>query len=97
MATAPAPVPPPAPPPPPYSLPWQLRPAAALNVVRSDSTVAFYDGAAGTSGSTVATMLLGSYKVSPNLAPLVRLGWVQNSAAPGPRPTDSRSSTRWSA
>lgn len=85
MATAAAPVPPPAPPPPPYSLPWQLRPAAALNVVRSDSTVAFYDGAAGTSGSTVATMLLGSYKVTPNLAPLVRLGWVQNTA-PGTAP-----------
>jgi hypothetical protein len=54
-------------------------------VVRSDSTVAFYDGAAGTSGSTVATTLLGSYKVTPNLAPLVRLGFVQNTA-PGAAP-----------
>ena len=85
VATAPPVALPPAPPPPPYSLPWQLRPAAALNVVRSDSTVAFYDGANGTSGSTVATMLLGSYKVTPNLAPLVRLGWVQNTA-PGAAP-----------
>jgi len=33
----------------------------------------------------VATMLLGSYKVTPNLAPLVRLGWVQNTA-PGAAP-----------
>lgn len=85
VATAPAIAPPPAPPPPPYSLPWQLRPATVATVVRSDSTVAFYDGANGTSGSTVATMLLGSYKVSPNLAPLVRLGFVQNTA-PGAAP-----------
>ena len=77
--------PPPAPPPPPYSLPWQLRPATVATVVRSDSTVAFYDGANGTSGSTVATMLLGTYKVSPNLAPLVRMGFVQNTA-PGAAP-----------
>jgi hypothetical protein len=83
--TAPAVALPPAPPPPPYSLPWQLRPATVATVVRSDSTVAFYDGANGTSGSTVATMLLGSYKVSPNFAPLVRLGFVQNTA-PGMAP-----------
>ena len=70
----------PAPPPPPYSLPWQLRPVAAANVVRSDTSVAFYDNGAGASGSTVATMLLASYKVTPSLAPLVRLGYVQNDA-----------------
>lgn len=77
--------PPPAPPPPPYSLPWQLRPVGATTVVRSDSTVAFYDGANGTSGSTVATMLLGSYKLTPHWAPLVRVGFVQNTA-PGAAP-----------
>jgi hypothetical protein len=76
---------PPAPPPPPYSLPWQLRPVAAANVIRSDSTVALYENAAGASGSTVATMLLASYKVTPSLAPLVRLGFVQNTA-PGAAP-----------
>lgn len=76
---------PPAPPQPPYSLPWQLRPVTVATVVRSDSTVAFYDGAPGTSGSTVATMLLGSYKVSNNFAPLVRMGFVQNTA-PGAAP-----------
>jgi hypothetical protein len=76
---------PPAPPPPPYSLPWQLRPVGVATIVRSDSTVAFYDGAPGTSGSTVATTLLGSYKVTPNLAPLVRLGYVQNTS-PGAAP-----------
>jgi hypothetical protein len=70
----------PAPPPPPYSLPWQLRPAAAANVVRSDTTAAFYDNGMGAKGSTVATMLLASYKVTPSLAPMVRLGFVQNDA-----------------
>ena len=70
----------PTPPPPPYSLPWQLRPVGAVNVVRSDTAVAFYDNGMGATGSTVATMLLGSYKVTPSLAPMVRLGFVQNDA-----------------
>jgi hypothetical protein len=90
-ATAVSVVPPatPAPPPPPgpYSLPWQLRPAAAATVIRSDSSVAFYD-TAGSSGSTEATMLLGSYAVTPHLAPMVRLGFVQNQA-PGTTPDGS--------
>lgn len=82
---APAPAaPPPAAPPPPYSLPWQLRPVAAVNVVRSDTTVAFYENAAGNSGSAVATMLLGSYKVTPSLAPMIRMGFVQNSPPDAP-------------
>src|SRR5215831_8266821 len=83
---APAPAAVPAPPPPPYSLPWQLRSAAPASVVRSDTAIATYENAAGQQGSTVATMLLGSYKVTPNLAPLVRLGFVQNSA-PGTDPS----------
>jgi len=70
----------PAAPPPPYSLPWQLRPVAAVNVVRSDTAVAFYDNGMGATGSTVATMLLASYKVTPSLAPMVRLGLSQNDA-----------------
>jgi hypothetical protein len=74
--------PPPAPPP--YSLPWQLRPVAAANVVRSDTAVAFYENpVSGESGSTVASMLLGSYKVTPDFAPLVRLGVVSASAPSG--------------
>jgi hypothetical protein len=76
VAPAAAPTAPPAP----YSLPWQLRPVAAVNVLRSDTAVAFYDNGAGASGSTVATMLLGSYKLTPTLAPLVRVGFVQNDA-----------------
>jgi hypothetical protein len=80
VASATAPAAAPAPPPPPYSLPWQLRPVAAANVVRSDTSVAFYDNGAGATGSTVATMLLASYKLTPSLAPLVRLGFVKNDA-----------------
>jgi hypothetical protein len=70
----------PAPPPPPYSLPWQLRPVGAVNVLRSDTAVAFYDNGAGAKGSTVATMFLASYKVTPSLAPMLRFGFSQNDA-----------------
>ncbi len=62
----------------PYSLPWQLRPVTAGNVVRSDTAVAMTTGADGSSGTTVASMLLVSYKVLPNFAPLVRVGYVNN-------------------
>jgi hypothetical protein len=58
--------------PPPYSLAWQLRPAAAGNVVRSDTTFAAYADPDG-DGATVSSTLLASYKVSPTLAPLVRI------------------------
>jgi hypothetical protein len=78
-ATEPAP-----PPPPPYSLPWQLRPVAAATVIRSDTAIAFYENPmSNESGSTVASMLLGSYKLTPELAPLVRLGVVSNSPPDG--------------
>jgi hypothetical protein len=70
--------------PPPYSVPWQLRPVTVGTVIRSDTAVAFYDNAMG-SGSTVATMLMGSYKLTSNLAPMVRLGFVQN-GPPGTAP-----------
>ena len=84
VAAASPPAPAPAPPPPPYSLPWQLRPVAAANVLRSDTAVALYD-TAGASGSTVASMFLASYKVTPSLAPMVRFGYSQNDA-PGMTP-----------
>jgi hypothetical protein len=65
--------------PPPYSLPWQLRPAVVGNVVRSDTAFAFYKDAAGKeSGYSVASMLLFSYKLSENFAPLIRLGVAGN-------------------
>jgi hypothetical protein len=73
----------PAPPPPPYSLPWQLRPVAAATVVRSDTAFAFSESPAGKGGFTLASMLLGSYKLTPDFAPLVRLGLVSNSPPDG--------------
>lgn len=72
------------PPPAPYSLPWQLRPAAAVTAVRSDTAFAFYeDPKSSRSGETVATTLLLSYKVIPQLAPMVRLGLVSNAPPVG--------------
>lgn len=77
----------PAPKAPPYSLPFQLRPVAPGNVVRSDTAFAMYENAAGEGGTAVASMLLASYKVTPNLAPLVRLGIAQNSPPDAPAGT----------
>ena len=70
-------------PPAPYSLPWQLRPALAVNVVRSDTAIALYEDAASNHGTTVAYMLLASNRVTPENAPLIRLGFVQNSPPTG--------------
>jgi hypothetical protein len=71
--------------PPPYSLPWQLRPVVAASVVRSDTAFAFYKHPVNeNSGSTIASMLLVSYKVMENLAPLVRVGLVSNSPPDNP-------------
>jgi hypothetical protein len=81
--TAGAPAPPSgaASPPPPYSLPWQLRPAAPGTVLRVDTSYASYtDPATHNGGATIASMVLASYKITPNLAPLVRIGFVQNNA-----------------
>jgi hypothetical protein len=80
VAAPPTPVTPPAPPPPPYSLPWQMRPLTVGNVVRSDTSVAFYKDAMGNTGSSQASMLLASYKLTPEIAPIIRLGWVKNDA-----------------
>jgi hypothetical protein len=72
--------PPEPPPPPPYSLPWQLRPATAGTVLRLDTAFAFYENpTTHNSGSTIAPMLLFSYKIVKGFAPLVRLGLVSNS------------------
>ena len=78
----PPPAPPPGPPPPPYSLPWQLRPVTVGNVVRSDTSTALYKDSAGNTGTTVVTMLVASYKVTPELAPMIKLGFSHN-GAPG--------------
>jgi len=64
----------------PYSLPFALRPAAVGTVLRLDTGVGFYeDPTTKNSGSTIAPVLTGSYKLTPNFAPVVRLGVVQNS------------------
>jgi len=69
-----------APPKAPYSLPFQLRPAQAVSVVRTDTSFAFYDDpATSAAGTTVASTLLASYKVTDNISPLVRVGMVSNS------------------
>ncbi|MBZ4416525.1 hypothetical protein [Myxococcus sp. RHSTA-1-4] len=65
----------------PYSLPWQLRPTAAVSVVRSDTSLALSSADATGDSVTTATLLLVSYKVTPSLAPLVRVGYVDH--APG--------------
>ena len=69
----------------PYSLPWQLRPAGVANAVRSDTAFAFYNGGTenSQSGFTTAGMLLGSYKVTPEFAPLVRLGFLNSDPPAG--------------
>ncbi|MDX2050767.1 MAG: hypothetical protein SFV15_00130 [Polyangiaceae bacterium] len=74
--------------PPPYSLPFQLRPVVAGTVLRSDSTYAFYESPTTRGGSTLASTLLGSYKLTDELAPLVRVGFVKNSPPTGPSGTN---------
>ncbi len=69
-------------PPAPYAVPFQLRPAVAANVFRSDSVAAFYSDATD-SGSTVVTSLLGSYKVSPQLAPFARFAVLHDNPTTG--------------
>lgn len=68
----------------PYSLPWQLRPTAATNVVRSDTAFAFSSPESVGHSFTTASMLLASYKLTPHFAPLVRVGYVNNAPGTGP-------------
>jgi hypothetical protein len=69
--------------PPPYSLPWQLRPAAPGTVARLDTTLASDRDAEGRPGQTQVGNLLLSYKLTPNLAPVLRAGMVRNVPATG--------------
>jgi hypothetical protein len=76
--------------PPPYSLPWQLRPVAPGNVVRLDTSYGFYKNTTtNKNGSAIATSLLGSYKIIPDLALIARVGLVHNAppsaAEPAPQ------------
>lgn len=64
----------------PYSVPWQLRPTAVGTVVRADTAFALSEQPDGTSAWTTASMLVGSWKVTDNFAPLIRLGAVRRAA-----------------
>jgi len=67
-----------------YSIPWQLRPAAVPNVIRSDTAFAFYRGPNdGPSARTIASMLLGSYRITPEFGVLARFGFVHNDPPTG--------------
>lgn len=62
-----------------YSIPWQLRPAAVPNVLRSDTAFAFHRAPNdGPRGTTIASMLLGSYRITPEFGVLARFGVVHN-------------------
>src|SRR5688572_22214830 len=71
------------PPPPPYSVPWQLRPVVAPNVVRLDTSFASYQEAHG-NGLTTASVLTGAWRIpdtgppSAGLSPTVRLPFVRD-------------------
>ncbi|MBL8607058.1 MAG: hypothetical protein JNL38_07050 [Myxococcales bacterium] len=91
-APEPAPAPAPAPQkpaPPPYSVPWQLRPIVAPRVLRAESSLAFYEDAAGKGGFTDATLVTAAYRIdgtgpaTAGLAPVVRWGFVTDDPAPG--------------
>lgn len=72
--------------PPPYSLPWQLRPIAPGNVARLDTSYGMYtvkSPAGDEKGSALVSMLLFSYKVMDDFAPLVRVGYLKNSPPSG--------------
>lgn len=60
----------------PYSLPWQLRPTPPTTVIRSDTSVASFQRPDGSEAWTVASMLLGSYELTPNFLPMVRFGYA---------------------
>lgn len=86
----PPPPPPAAPSPAPlrYSLPWQLRPVLAANVVRAETSAAFYEDSNGGGGATVVTIVTGSYKIpstgpaTTGLAAIARLAVVGDDPAP---------------
>jgi hypothetical protein len=84
-------LPPPNPPPPKgaYSLPFQLRPVTAANVVRSDSSFGSYENSAAQGGFAFVTELTAAFRIpgtggapGTGLAPMVKLTAV-NDSPPG--------------
>ncbi len=82
--------PPPAPPPP-YSIPWQLRPVPAVNVLRWDTAFARYEDSRANAALTVATLLTAAARIpgtgppTAGLSLLLRLGMVTDVPALGAR------------
>lgn len=66
----------------PYALPWSLRPAGPVNVVRSDTAIGLFEDG-GVDGNTVASTFLIAYKVAPAVSPLLRFAVVRNDPAMG--------------
>lgn len=73
--------------PPPYSLPWGIRPAQPVSVLRLDTVIAPHtvkaDDGTVKDETTVVGMALASYKVTPYFSPFLRMGFVQNGDAAG--------------
>ncbi len=63
-----------------HSLPWQLRPMTANNMVRIDTTAAVFNDAHGNVDIAVPTVLAATYVLTPNWAPIIKLGVVANNA-----------------
>lgn len=63
-----------------YSLPWQLRPVTIGNAARVESGVAAFDDPNGNLDLELATVVTASYRVTPEWAPMLRLGFVGNDA-----------------
>jgi hypothetical protein len=66
----------------PVSLAWNLRPVAPASVARADTVVGTFTDQ-DMRGETYASILSLTYKVSPSLAPLVRVAVLSNDPATG--------------
>lgn len=65
----------------PYSLPWQLRPAIPVNVLRLDTSLASYRTTDG--GFTSVSVLLAAKKLHPDFSLMVRTAIVHDSPPVG--------------
>jgi hypothetical protein len=62
-------------------LPMQLRPAAVADVIRSDTSIARYDANGG--GTTIVSTLVATVRITPELAPLVRIAAIRDAPPMG--------------
>jgi hypothetical protein len=63
-----------------YSLPWQLRPVTIGSAARLDGVLAAFDDANGNLDVAVTSALSVSYRITDEIAPMLRLGFVSNNA-----------------